>query len=439
MTKESLSYDNIIIGTSFPALYKAICNLESGKKVISICDRQSTYFDLKNYKCSSIEKLFIIEFFSKFNDQGLDLNQFFHPYDLEIIQKDQPWLYLTGHPSQRLNEIFRKFPKIRQSYSQTYSNEEFDKVVLDLPDLLLKHYKESKKKVVADYLLDGFHLPNEFSDLVQIFINEFENDSNFRTLIEMLEFYFFGNSFYPSTKIRISLTLYCLLFPLYKLDHGLEKMLKDYYLSKGGQIREGDVLDWQIKNNSVTLLIEHYDGLLKSNEINLFGDFKNDYGLILKSNITNWKSKRYYFHQDHPTQVLDILYHFPIGSGVPLAILHFEKSFSYVEFVYKEELGEKEDFYSHLFNQCQIEIFNSLSMSIPEFTKTEILPYSFQQAIDYQTKDPVCEKLNFNCRNLIYKTLSPSEKVDISSMVYWGNFRSRNIGLLSYLLELKES
>lgn len=440
MTKTKINYDHIVIGKNYSALIAALKILSAKKNVLVVHDQLSTYFNSKNYFFSDFEKVYFIDLCKSVLSIEIDLETHFHPCEIKIVSTDQSWLWPVGTPSERRRELFRKFPLLHQLTTEQIDEQRFDLELLKISHDLVTHLNNPKKKKNADYLFDGYSLPQDFQNLVDAFYKAYERDEHFRGFTECLEYFFFNSAFFPVSRSRFTLVLLNLLLPYYKLDHGFEASLIHEFKEKGGEFRDGNILDWQINNRAHSILIEHYDGLFQANEIHLFGDFKPEKSFQISSQTQILQAKRFTYkkHFPWPTAIL-----FNLGQGeiAQFVYLYSESKSNkfYIEMAMKNEIGEKQEFMQQKIDACLAHIFKLLNFEFENYESCETLPSAYTRSYLYSGKSFFIDKLNQNPELILESYIAPQEKLDLSSLDYWGDLRSRKLGILSYLLELRES
>lgn len=436
-------YDTIIVGHNYPALILSKILIKTQPELLMIDDervqsagnwaQELSLVDLKLLKK-------IGEYYELAPLKNLDQYIQIKPWFLRIGMNT---IRLGGSVGENVQELKRKLGnenlvsvQMPDNFEDIF-NDYCERVVTDIWNLkLIKNWDTVLSTTPVDEVLGK--ILTEAEKLVSFS----ETTASLSYLLQAIHHRYVTNHLSSTQKRFLSLRL---LSPRYRIDH--DRLLKDLDLVCGHSVKESLIKNWQFRTNEKSVLLESYEGVVKSKRILYVGEFYKDLPFIFKVPSTSYsactlrmKSTKKYFSA-FTTAEFFVTSEENLGKKIPFMKLIFSsESELRVTFPLTKIPGDKLNFN---FEEAKKQIFDELANFIPlidsetftcelsadQDSHIELINFSQKKAESYDVG-----VLNFG---ELMEIPAPLKMTKLKDLDYWGQFRGNYLGIFSFFMEAK--
>lgn len=432
-------YDTIIVGHNYPSLILSKILVKKHPELLMIDDervncaldwaQELSLLDVKllkklgeTYELAPLKNL----------DQYIQVKPWF-------LKLGKTTVKLGGAGLENLQEIQRKLNLADfqvENFDHLY-NEYCDRIVNDIWSMkILKNWDFVLTTTPLDELL------GKIIAQIETLVDFSENSAALSYLLQASHHRYVTNNISSTQKRFLSLRL---LSPRYILDE--KKIVKDLDLVCGHSVKESLIKNWQFRSNEKSVLLESYEGVVKSNSILYVGEFYKDLPFLFKAQATSHmscvlkikvKNSPFKAFTGQEYLVTDESY---LGKKVPYFKIFFSNDREIlIDFPIVKIPGDKLMFY--------LEEIKKLVLSELHYFVPNLMPEQFSydlsegqeghlELIDFnQLKaDPYAVgALNFGS---LMETPAPLKMYKLKDLDYWGQFRANYLGIFSFFIEAK--
>jgi hypothetical protein len=448
-------YDHIIVGKNYITLACGLSLLRQGKKVLIINDDRLGLGESWYNEIGLLEKEYLNLFLEYKCHLGQNLMDKYTDQRVIILMLDEIMVQLGESPYTNLKELARKVPYcFNTSFIKKINkikSEDFDKNCIDLTKKIVQTTFEKYKfddfqKSVFDMDLRG-DLKKVYDLFQESLLNEsYEEGHRLYFSLQVAFQSVFSNLKKP---LEIHYLLTSLLNPRFNVDSkALLDDLCSSFFDNGGNIKNTQISEWQIHENSLKgVVLESYEGFIMSDSLALFSepqwfmpfkekDYAGHYKVLKLKTLISHKFLHFYFGKR-----IILTSDEKIGTDFPHIILDFDSVDGFTsDFYYLEFPGSKSSFNT---KEAFGHIFDALSKILPNlnFDQFRLNTTVFEDSHvlkEVQVTDINSTYLNnkyIQDRAVLYdeKSMQP-----IKNLNFWGNLRVGQMGLFSYLIDMKD-
>lgn len=432
-------YDTIIVGHNYPALIISKILIKSQPELLMIDDervdcatnwaQELSLLDIKLLKK-------IGEFYELAPLKNLDQYVQIKPWFLKL---GMTTVRLGASCAENVQELQRKLNLQMlevENFEQVF-NDYCERIVTDIWNLkLIKNWDTVLTTTPVDEALGKIVAQVEklvgFTDL----------SAALSYMLQASYQRYVTNNLCSTQKRFLSLRL---LSPRYVLDH--QKMMKDLDLVSGHSVKQSLIKNWQFRDNEKSVLLESYEGVVKSKQILYIGEFYKDLPFLFKVPTTSYsactlkmksatnlftafKAQEFFVTDESylgkriPFFRFNFINANEVHIDFPLTKIPGDKLIFNLEDVKRSVLIELKLFISEIQSDSFTYILESTQdshLELIDFSQNRALPYSIGE-------------LNFG---ELMETPAPLKMYKLKDLDYWGQFRGNYLGIFSFFVEAK--
>lgn len=432
-------YDTIIVGHNYPSLILSKILIKNHPELLMIDDERINTADDWAQELSLLDiKLLkkLGEYYELAPLKNLDQYIVIKPWYLKLGANT---IKLGADGLENLREIQRKLNLEKlpiDNFDQIY-NDYCDRIVNDIWNLkVLKNWDLVLSTTPVDESMGKIILQ------LEKLVSFTESSAAISYLLQSIYHRYVTNNLSETQKRFLSLRL---LSPRYVLDS--HQITKDLDLVCGHSVKESIIKNWQFKTNEKSVLLESYEGLVKSKTILFVGEFNKELPFLFKVDSTLYtscllkvKSTQHIFTSFVGNEFYVTSENY-LGRKIPFFKIYFAKNNEVqINFPLVKIPGDKLNFNWEEINRL---ILYELKQFIPhlaadQFTydlshskesHLEFVDFSLNKALPYNIGE-----LNFG---ELMETPAPLKMSKLKDLDYWGQFRGNYLGFFSYLIEAR--
>ncbi len=453
-------FDNIVVGKNYLSLLISLFLLKRNESVLLVDDKRVSLGRSWGHSFGDIERDFLALMGTE-----LQLEPLIHvdrylkrkPY---LFKLDERSILLGRTPFENLKELMRKIPEGFQKETLELFNENNQADFNRSCEILFHDIAQSCFKITKLTQFDEFTIDSTMNNLYRKittgFIHSLEKGTEKEKLIlKQLLFMFQGKFFYFFTNTYSQFDLKFLftqmLSPKYELDeekinHDLEKALAE----KKGWLKHTTVQYWQFYEKKLcSILLSSYEGVVHPRKTFFVGNLGNHVPFYYKSKYRKFSDIQLELNYQTPLfkeyEGMEILlsYSKRVGSDFPFWEIQFQSAHSCsFRYLYPKQDGAKPEFY---FEQAKSDVLFGLSELFAEFDPAQIEGEIFMgsggdvwsEVFSYrmgESKQTIIDQL---AESPSATLINNEDHEFIKTMDYWGPTKIQPLGLLSFLVDVK--
>lgn len=443
------SYNTVIVGKSYISLIFAIIKAKSND--VLVIDEPDVTLGNKWYlNIGTLEKLLLQRIGYQYSIESLKHLEKYIDSVNTFICLNEKFIELGASPLSNIRELSRKLPELfTNEFINTLKNideKSFNDEFFSYFEKIATHALSIKKIEESLFEVSHQNMLNSIFENFQKIINDSQQQmtKQLHFVLQVLYQTVFSNA---KNDLETSYLLCALLSPRFKVNE--QKLCDDLFCELrrfGGDFKRTKIQDWEIYKKSLKyILLSSYEGIIRLDDLYLFGSIANKFPFKRKSKQTmfnaidlkvpvfhgllnNYKNKRIIFSRSERLGTNSSHWEAFIDDK---GVLH--GTYSYADFE-----GTRPSFH---YKKASNDIFKSLENLLPGLDQDDW----FRQVEFQSSRDIWIEYLSSkkNVGNFAKKSdelLTHNESGDlIKKLHYWGPVKAKSMGIFSYLIDLKTS
>ncbi len=449
------NYDKVVLGKNYLSLLSSIILGRNGERVLLIDDGRVMIDKLWGNYFSEIEKDYLQLCGIVYNiEPFVGIDRFLKRINI-CLNIDQRYLALGNTPYDNLLELSRKFPDVIDpkilNNSQMAPGEFNEQFYLRMDRFAELLFRFKSYQTVDQQIFDEIDLPllKRIRESFKSSYKLAENPENIhlRSFFTAIKGYFHLEAVEYCSAFELDHLLLCLLSPQYCLDTDkLEIELETIFEERHGALKQTRVHSWQIYKGKLTHFeLESFEGVVGPEDSLYMGHLCSDIPFALNPPNDYFKTAEVVVYLKDDLFKLDaesIIYtssHL-FCSDLPLVFIRKSSSRSIVlEIPYKDKLGVKPSFYrAQLIELAKEAIESSFFISLENKDISFEILQGKTYLVDRRFQSFESQRAMIRDFSKVYELQRPGEQERISGVEYWGPQRISAVGLLSYLMELRD-
>lgn len=442
-------YQTVVVGKSYISLIFAI--IKSRKNDVLVIDEKEISLGNKWYlNIGTLEKMLLKNLGHQYNITALKELDFYTDAVNTFICLNEKFIELGSSPFSNIRELSRKLPELftsdfiktlNQIDENSFNNEFFEYFEMISKNALnMTNIDESLLK-----MSQGSQISSIFDNFQKI-IDDTQTPmtKQLHFVLQVLYQTVFSNA---KNSLETTYLLSALLSARFKVNES--KLCDDlsFELRKiGGDLKIASIHDWEVyKNQLQYILLSTYEGIIRLDDLYLFGTLSHKFPFIRKSKqtmfhaidlkvpvhhplIANYKNKRIVFSRSERLGTNSSHWEVFIDNEGLLSA-----TFSYADFE-----GTRPSFH---YKKASNDIFNSLVNLLPGLEEDEWHRHvTFSPSRDIWVEYLSHKKNVGNFAKKADQFLADKETGNpVKRLHYWGPIKAKSMGIFSYLLDLKTS
>jgi len=443
----SNSYNSVIVGKSYISIAFAILQKNKfGIENLVLDDESFQLGDKWNTNIGEIEKKTLQKLGTSYNIEPLCRIDEFVEQNNTLIFLNEKMIELGSSAFSNIKELARKLP-------QCFSNEFIEGLEQIVPENFDAQVDSFFNKVATDaveekqldekkiFLGDSEPLESVFVRFLKYLESDKLVTSQLQYILQALFQTLLSNVL---SQAESRYLLASILSPRYRVDtKRLQEELMFSYKSLGGRSKRAKVQRFELYKNKLDyILLDSFEGAIKTDEVYLFGHFEKGAPFECSIDSTLYKSINISCPIEHKFAQRFIGKRIIFSSAARMGtdFPHWEvvidgKSIAKALYVYANYEGAKPSFF---YKKASEDLFNSLNSIFPGLNRTDWeSQIQFEEGTDVWLEN--IDAKSESKRQKLYSELGAQCYQNggaVKKLIYCGPLRSRFLGLFGYLLNI---
>ncbi len=450
-------YDNIVVGRNYLSFVMSLLLLKNKSSVLLVNDERVKFGTNLKQNISELEKNFLIRLGEANSISSIEgISDYLIQKDY-FLKLDDRILLLGRSPYENFRELMRKLPECFSHESQQLFEQQNKADFNRLSTIFFNTFAENCFKLKKGQRIDESFINKSCNELYRVllkdFLQHFYDEETKAVPIQMKQLLFtiqgkfqslFSDSF---SAFEIKYLLIQLLSPRYELaeDELNEKLEVDLF-ENNGDIKNTTIQYWQFyQKNLIRILLSSYEGVVHPKETYYVGNFHSQTPFGHESTYRTFTDLL--IEIKYPTDLFkaysgkSIIFNYSkrVGGDYPLWEAHFkDEDTCLFKYLYPKQAGAKPEFY---FEQAKSDIFYCLESLFPDFNFNQV-----EDTLVLRQGNDLWNEV-FDKKSKVYvsapaqeadlRIFNSEDQNDVKALTYWGQMNVQTLGLLSYLIDVK--